>query len=62
MVEVADRARERTDARNQFARKAHLELLVLAGEPAADTLEVRGPGEQPQRHREGRIELVEVPT
>src|SRR5262245_39320249 len=35
---------------------------MLSGEPAADALEIRLASEHPQRHREGRVELMQVPA
>jgi hypothetical protein len=34
----------------------------LAREPAADALQVGRPAEHPQRHGEGRVKLMQVPT
>jgi len=62
LIELFDRLGERPDPRRKFAGKLHLELLVLASEPAADAFEMRGTSEQPQRHCEGRVELEEMPT
>ena len=62
MVELGDLAVERAATGDELARESHLELLLLAGEPAADALQVGGAGEHPQRHLVGRVELVQVPA
>jgi len=61
-IELGDRARERAAARDEFACEPHLQLLVAPGEPAARALEVERPVEPSQRHLEGRVELMQVPT
>ena len=62
MVELGDLAVEPAAARDELPRESHLELLVLAGKPARDPLQVQGAGEHPQRHLVGRVELVQVPA
>src|SRR3954447_8459255 len=47
---------------DELTREPHLQLLLLAGEPTADSLQMRVAREHPQRHLEGRVELVQVPA
>ncbi len=58
VIERRDLAVERTAAGDKLAREPHLQLLLLACQPAADPLQVRAAAEHPQRHRKGRIERV----
>ena len=39
-VELRDRPVQAADGRDELAREPHLQLLFLAGEPAADPLQV----------------------
>src|SRR5204862_722172 len=61
-VELGDRAVERAAAVDEFACEPDLQLLLLAAEPARDAIELHRPVERFRRHREGRVELVQVPA
>src|SRR5207253_1268225 len=61
-VELNDRAGERAAAHDQFPGDAHLYLRGPAGEPAADPIEMCRTVECFRGDREGRVELVQMPT
>src|SRR6266498_2149955 len=61
-VELSDRSRQCAAAGDELASEPHLQLLLLTGEPTADTLQMRRPAKHPERDGKGRIELVQVPT
>jgi hypothetical protein len=58
VLSLGDGPVERTDRRDKLTCELHLQLLVPPSEPAAHSLQVRGAAEHPQRHLEGRVELV----
>jgi hypothetical protein len=62
LVELADRAVELPDDRDEVAGDPHLQLLIAPREPAADAFELRGAVEPAQRDLVGRVELVQMPT
>lgn len=62
LVERADRAVQRAAMGDEFTCEPHLQLLVLAGKPTTNALEMGRASEHPERHLEGRIELVQMAT
>jgi hypothetical protein len=62
LVELRDLSVEGATARDELACQSHLHLLLAACEPTADPLQVRRAAQHPQRHDEGGVERVQVPT
>ena len=61
-VELADRAGQCCAAAEQVAGDPHLRRLFAAGELAAEPVEPDRTVERAKRHRECRVELVQVPA
>jgi hypothetical protein len=62
LVELGDRAVERTAVRHQFTGEPHFQLLLLSRQPAAHAFQVRRSAEHPRRYDKRRVERVQVPA
>jgi hypothetical protein len=62
LVERVDRPRQLAAAVDELERDPHLHRLLATAEPAVDPVEPERPVKRPQRHRDGQVELVQVPT
>ncbi len=61
-LELADRAGQAAATSEQVAGGPHLRCLLSAGELPCDPIDPDGAVERAQRHRQGRVELVQVPA